>query len=61
MPWNKQSDDELIKFVVEGKSISELAVIYKRTQDAIRSRIRKLSKENNFSIEESTYEYKSKN
>jgi len=57
MPWDKQSEDELIKFVVEGKSISELAVIYKRTQDAIRSRIRKLSKESNFSIEELIIEY----
>ena len=57
MPWDKQSDDELIKFVVEGKSISELATIYKRTQDAIRSRIRKLSKESNFSIEELILEY----
>ena len=57
MPWNKQLDDELIKLVVEGKSISELAVIYKRTQDAIRSRIKKLSKESNFSIEELILEY----
>lgn len=45
MPWDKQSDDELMKLVAEGKSIRELAAIYKRTQDAIRSRIRKLSKE----------------
>lgn len=51
MPWNKQSDDELIKLVVEGKSIRELAAIYKRTQDAIRSRIRKLSEESDFNIE----------
>ena len=57
MPWDKQSDDELIKLVVEGKSIRELAAIYKRTQDAIRSRIRKLSKESNFSIEELILEY----
>ena len=56
MPWDKQSDDELIKLVVEGKSISELAAIYKRTQYAIRSRIRKLSKESNFSIEELIHE-----
>lgn len=56
MPWDKQSDDELIKHVVEGKSISELAAIYKRTQYAIRSRIRKLSKESNFSIEELIHE-----
>lgn len=52
MPWDKQSDDELIKLVGEGKSISELAAIYKRTQDAIRCRIRKLSKESYLSIEE---------
>lgn len=51
MPWDKQSDDELIKLVVEGKSIRELAAIYKRTQDAIRSRIRKLSEESDFNIE----------
>ena len=57
MPWDKHSDDELIKLVVEGKSISELAKIYKRTQDAIKSRIRKLSKESNFSIEELILEY----
>lgn len=57
MPWDKQSDDELIKLVVEGKSISELAAIFKRTQYAIRSRIRKLSKESNFSIEELILEY----
>lgn len=57
LPWDKQSDDELIKLVVEGKSIRELAAIYKRTQEAIRSRIRKLSKESNFSIEELIFEY----
>ncbi len=51
MPWDKQSDDELMKLVAEGKSIRELAAIYKRTQDAIRSRIRKLSKESDFNIE----------
>lgn len=57
MPWDKQSDDELIKLVVEGKSVRELAAIYKRTQEAIRSRIRKLSKESNFNIEELTLKY----
>lgn len=51
MPWDKQSDDELMKLVAEGKSIRELAAIYKRTQDAIRSRIRKLSEESDFNIE----------
>lgn len=51
IPWDKQSDDELMKLVAEGKSIRELAAIYKRTQDAIRSRIRKLSEESDFNIE----------
>lgn len=45
-PWDKESDAELMKLVAEGKSISELARVFKRTQDAIKCRIKKLSKEN---------------
>ena len=44
MPWNQEDDDYLIKLYEEGKDVAELSTIFKRTNDAIRSRLKKYGK-----------------
>ena len=41
-PWAKEEDQQLIREKESGKTISEMAEIHKRTQGAIRSRLKKL-------------------
>lgn len=44
MPWSQENDNYLIKLYEEGKSVEELSIIFKRTNDAIKSRLRKYGK-----------------
>ena len=44
MPWDQESDDCLIKLYDEGKDVAELSIIFKRTTEAIKSRLKKHGK-----------------
>ena len=41
-PWTKEEDQRLTRDFEEGKTVKELSEIHKRTQGAIRSRLKKL-------------------
>ena len=41
-PWTKKEDEQLIREQKEGKTITEMSEIHKRTSGAIRSRLKKL-------------------
>ena len=41
-PWTKKEDDQLVREQKEGKTTKEMSEIHKRTQGAIRSRLKKL-------------------
>ena len=41
-PWSEEDDERLLTLVNEKKSIKELSFIFKRNENAIRSRINKL-------------------
>ena len=43
-PWTKEEDDRLMLEQKEGKTIPEMSEIHKRTQGAIRSRLKKLER-----------------
>ena len=43
-PWSKEEDDRLLLEQREGKTIPEMSEIHKRTQGAIRSRLKKLER-----------------
>ena len=44
LPWEKEADEYLIRLYDEGKTIKELAEIFKRNNGGIRSRLKKLGK-----------------
>ena len=43
--WTKDDDERLVQLYSEGKSISELMLIFKRNEGSIKSRIKKLIEE----------------
>lgn len=45
-PWTLKDDEKLISLVKEQKSINEIAVMFKRNNGAIVSRIKKLLNKN---------------